>query len=113
MSRDNVGWGAPRIHGELAMLGINVSQATIAKYMIRIRKPPSQTWRTFLDNHVRDLVSDQLSRPIKVGLFRIRTLADCITSIGVLHESGIPQNNYIATATRNVRIEFLVGTPDS
>ena len=55
-------------------------------------------------------IQDQLSHPIKVGLFRFRTLADCITSIGVLHESGIPLNNYIATATRNVRIEFLVGT---
>ncbi len=57
MSRDNVGWGAPRIHGELSILGINVSQATVAKYMIRPRKPPSQTWRTFLDNHIADLVS--------------------------------------------------------
>ena len=57
MSRDNVGWGAPRIHGELQMLGINIAQATVAKYMIRRRKPPSQTWRTFLDNHVRDLAS--------------------------------------------------------
>ena len=56
MSRDN-GWGAPRIHGELQMLGINVAQATVAKYMVRPRKPPSQTWRTFLDNHVKDLVS--------------------------------------------------------
>jgi transposase InsO family protein len=57
MSRENIGWGAPRIHGELSMLGIEVSQATVAKYMIRCRKPPSQTWRTFLDNHVTDLVS--------------------------------------------------------
>ncbi|MCP4377319.1 MAG: hypothetical protein GY794_14225 [bacterium] len=57
MSRDNVGWGAPRIHGVLQMLGIHVSQATVAKYMIRHRKPPSQTWRTFLDNHAKDLVS--------------------------------------------------------
>ena len=57
MSRDNVGWGAPRIHGELMMLGINVSQATVAKYMIRHRKPPSQTWRKFLNNHVKGLVS--------------------------------------------------------
>ena len=57
MSRDNVEWGAPRIHGELSMLGINLSQATVAKYMIRPRKPPSQSWRTFLDNHVPDLVS--------------------------------------------------------
>ena len=45
-------WGAPRIHGELLKLGIEVSQATVAKYMARQRKPPSQTWRTFLNNHV-------------------------------------------------------------
>ncbi len=57
MSRENLGWGAPRIHGELQMLGIDIAQATVAKYMIRRRKPPSQTWRTFLDNHVGDLVS--------------------------------------------------------
>lgn len=49
--------GAPRIHGELLKLGINLSQATVAKYMARPRKPPSQTWRTFLNNHVRNLVS--------------------------------------------------------
>ena len=47
----------PRIHGELKMLGIRVSESTVAKYMIRHRKPPSQTWRTFLDNHVSELVS--------------------------------------------------------
>lgn len=57
MSRDNVGWGAPRIHGELQMLGIQVSQATVAKYMLRHRKPPSQTWRSFLINHANDMVS--------------------------------------------------------
>jgi len=57
MSRDNIGWGAPRIHGELQMLGINVSQATVAKYMLRHRKPPSQTWRTFLHNHTKNMVS--------------------------------------------------------
>ncbi|MGB5604613.1 MAG: helix-turn-helix domain-containing protein [Gammaproteobacteria bacterium] len=57
MSRDNVGWGAPRIHGELQLLGIHVSQATVSKYMIHHTKPPSQTWRNFLNNHVKDLVS--------------------------------------------------------
>ena len=57
MSRVNVGWGAPRIHGELQMLGIEVCQATVAKYMIHHPKPPSQTWRSFLNNHVKDLVS--------------------------------------------------------
>jgi len=57
MSRDNIGWGAPRIHGELQMLGSGVSESTVANYMIRHRKTPSQTWRTFLDNHVSELVS--------------------------------------------------------
>jgi len=57
MSRENLGWGAPRIHGELQMLGIDIAQATVAKYMMRHRKPQSQTWRTFLDNHAGDLAS--------------------------------------------------------
>lgn len=57
MSLANPRWGAPRIHGELLKLGIEVSQATVAKYMVRNRTPPSQTWRTFLKNHVKDLVS--------------------------------------------------------
>ncbi len=57
MSLANPLWGAPRIHGELLKLGIEVSQATVAKYMARQRKPPSQTWRTFLNNHLKDLVS--------------------------------------------------------
>jgi transposase InsO family protein len=49
-------WGAPRIHGELLKLGIVISQATVAKYMVRGR-PPSPTWRTFLANHVTQLVA--------------------------------------------------------
>jgi putative transposase len=48
-------WGAPRIHGELLKLGIEVAQSTVAKYLRRPRKPPSQTWRTFLTNHDGDL----------------------------------------------------------
>ena len=57
MSRDNPLWGAPRIHGELLKLGIDLSQATVSKYMVRHRKPPSQSWRTFLLNHAPDIVS--------------------------------------------------------
>ena len=57
MSRENPLWGAPRNHGELLKLGIDVSQATVTRYMVRHPKPPSQTWRTFLDNHVGSLVS--------------------------------------------------------
>ena len=51
MQATNMGWGAPRIHGELLKLGIEVSQATVSKYMLRPKKLPSQSWRTFLDNH--------------------------------------------------------------
>jgi len=51
MSRENPLWGAPRIHGELLKLGIDISQATVSNYMIRHPKPLSQSWRTFLQNH--------------------------------------------------------------
>ena len=53
MSSANVLWGAPRLHGELLKLGIEVSQATVAKYMVRRRKPPSQTWRPDLPGRAR------------------------------------------------------------
>lgn len=57
MSRENPLWGTPRIQSELALLGYVVSDSTIDKYRIRSKKPPSQTWRTFLDNHVKDIVA--------------------------------------------------------
>ena len=57
MSRDNPLWGAPRIHGELLKLGFAVGETSVRKYMVRHRKPPSQTWRTFLENHVKTIVS--------------------------------------------------------
>ena len=57
MCRENPTWGAPRIHGELLMLGIDIGETSVSKYMPRHRNSPSQTWRTFLENHVQDLVS--------------------------------------------------------
>jgi hypothetical protein len=57
MSRDNPLWGAPRLHGELLKLGIDVGETSVGKYMVRHRRPPSQTWRTFLENHLKALVS--------------------------------------------------------
>src|SRR5215469_1250565 len=53
LSRDNPLGGAPRIHGELLKLGIDIGQTSVGKYMARKHKPPSQTWKTFLENHVR------------------------------------------------------------
>jgi hypothetical protein len=57
MARENPLWGAPHILSELRLLGYEVAQATVAKYMPKTRKPPSQTWRTFLDNHVSDIAA--------------------------------------------------------
>jgi putative transposase len=57
MCRENPSWGAPRVHGELLKLGIDIGETSVSKYMVRCRKPPSQTWRTFLENHLQQLVS--------------------------------------------------------
>ena len=57
MSRETPTWGAPRIHGELLKLGIDIGESSVTKYMLRCHKPPSQTWHTFLDNHLSQLVS--------------------------------------------------------
>ena len=57
MTEANPLWGAPRIHGELQKLGIEISERTVSRLMPKQRKPPPQTWRTFLDNHLKELVS--------------------------------------------------------
>src|SRR2546427_9159155 len=57
MAAANPLWGAPRIHGELLKLGIDVAERTVSRLMPERRTPPSQTWRTFLTNHPRDLVA--------------------------------------------------------
>ena len=51
MCEENRLWGAPRIHGELPKLGFTIAQSTVSKYMLRGRRPPSQSWKTFLRNH--------------------------------------------------------------
>jgi hypothetical protein len=57
MAAANPLWGAPRIHAELMKLGIDIAERTVSRLMPTRRPQPSQTWRTFLANHVRDLVS--------------------------------------------------------
>jgi hypothetical protein len=60
MSMTNRLWGAPRIHGELLKLGIGVAQSTVAKYMVKHRRPPSQSWATFLRNHADGIAATDL-----------------------------------------------------
>src|SRR5260370_29723013 len=55
MCRENPFWGAPRIHGELLKLGIDITESGVSKYMVPCRKPPSQPWRTFLESHAKQL----------------------------------------------------------
>jgi hypothetical protein len=57
MSRENRLWGAPKIHGELLKFGIEIGETSVSKYMVRRRRPPSQTWKTFLTNHLGSMVS--------------------------------------------------------
>jgi hypothetical protein len=67
MSRENPLWGAPRIHGELLMLGIEVSESTVGRYMVRTRHAPSQGWKTFLRNHASGIAA--------IDLFAVRTIS--------------------------------------
>ena len=67
MSLANPLWGAPRIHGELLKLGIDIGQTSVAKYMAGHRRPPSQGWKTFLRNHADGIAS--------IDLFVVPTIA--------------------------------------
>jgi hypothetical protein len=82
MATANPLWGAPRIHGELLKLGLDVSERTVSRFIPKPRSPPSQTCRTFLANHLRDLVSiDFLPR-------RPRASASCLFSLCSLTIAG-------------------------
>ena len=70
MSRENPIWGAPRILSELRLLGYDVAESTVAKYMVRLRKPPSPTWKIFLKEHAHEIVAcDFLTVP--TATFRV------------------------------------------
>src|SRR3977135_3041240 len=60
VSVENPLWGAPRIHGELLKRGFEVAKSSVAKYMVKRRRPPSQGWRTFLRNHAPDIAAMDL-----------------------------------------------------
>ena len=89
MNRENPLWGAPRIHGELLMLGIEVAESTVGRYMIRRRRPPSQGWKTFLRNHIDGIASLDLfvvraiSFKLLYGLVILRHARRRLMSIGV------------------------------
>jgi transposase InsO family protein len=80
MSRENPLWGAPRIHSELLMLGIDVSESTVGRYMVRTRRPRSQGWKTFLRNQAAGIAS--------IDLFVVRTISfKLLYGLVILHHA--------------------------
>ena len=99
MSLANPLWGAPRIHGELLKLGIDIGQTSVAKYMARRRGPPSQGWRTFLRNHADGIAAMDLfvvptvSFRLLYGLLILRHDRRRILSVGA---TAHPTSEWIA-----------------
>src|SRR3979490_768141 len=93
MSRANALWGAPRIHGELLKLGFEVAQSTVARYMCRHSRPPSQGWRTFLSNHVDGIAAIDLFVPPTIAFQNSVLSWHCAprtTTLGVVWRDGKP-----------------------
>ena len=109
MSRANPLWGAPCLDGELLKLSIVVAQSTVAKYLLRRRKPPSQTWRTFLTNHVEQIASMDFftvphtrlaedrsriegARSLPMGLWRLRILGRVLNPVERTSDRLLPHS---------------------
>jgi putative transposase len=68
LAQANPLWRAPRIHGELKKLGIEVSQRTVSRVLRTVKRPPSQTWRTFLENHIAEILAVDFFTVPTIGL---------------------------------------------
>jgi hypothetical protein len=120
MSIANSLWGAPRIHGELLKLGIDIGQTSVAKYMAKRRDPPSQGWRTFLRNHADGIaamdmfVVPTISFRLLYGLLSWGTAGDIFC--GLASQRIQPQNGSQirsrkpAVGNRLPAISFVTGT---
>jgi hypothetical protein len=100
MTKENALWGAPRIHGELLMLGIEVAQSTVARYMTRRQGPPSQGWKTFLRNHAAGIAS--------IDLFVVRTISfKLLSGLVILRQA---QRRLVSIrVTNNPTAEWITG----
>jgi len=100
MSLENPLWGAPRIHGELLMLGIEVAESTVGRYMVRRRRPPSQGWKTFLRNHAAGIAS--------LDLFVVRTISfKLLYGLVILHHAR--RRLVTISVTTNPTEEWIAG----
>jgi len=100
MNRENPLWGAPRIHGELLMLGIEVAESTLGSYIVRCVRPPSQGWKTFLRYHAGGIAS--------LDLFVVRAiLFKLIYGLVVLHHDR--RRLVTINVTSNPTAEWIAG----
>ena len=98
MNKENPLWGAPRIHGELLMLGIEVAQSTVARYMTKRHGPPSQGWKTFLRNHAAGIAS--------IDLFVVRTISfKLLYGLVILRHA----RRRLVSVTNNPTAEWIAG----
>ena len=100
MSRENRLWGAPRIHGELWMLGIEIAQSTVAKYLGRRDRPSSQGWKTFLRNHAASIVS--------IDLLVVRTISFKLR-YGLVIVGHLRRKLIRVSVTTNPTAEWIAG----
>jgi hypothetical protein len=114
MSRENPLWGAPRIHAELLMLGIDVAESTAGRYLVRTRRPPAQGGKTFLRNHVAGIASIDLfgvrsiSFKLLYGLVILRYARRRLGCIGV---TSNPTAEWIPRSPwQNGNVERLLGS---
>ena len=98
-------WGAPLIHGEPLKLGINIAESSVSKYLVRGNKPPSQTWRTFLENHAQQMVS--------IDFFTVPTIRFHVLYVFlVLADDRRRILHFNVTAHPSAEFSFLVQAPD-
>jgi hypothetical protein len=89
MAKANTFWGLPRIHGELLKLGIKISERTVSKLIHRrVPKSPSQTWRTFLKNHMSSVVSIDFFT-VPTATFQIFFVHHVVSSDDVAGDRGL------------------------
>ena len=107
MSVENPFWGAPRIHGELLKLGLEVAQSSVAKYMVKRRGPPSQGWRTFLHNHAPDIAAMDLFVVPTIGFDLLYALVVIGLGRGDLVWTNVTANPTAERFTRQMAEHFL------
>jgi hypothetical protein len=100
MSCENPLWGAPRIHGELLMLGIEVAESTVAKYIGRSGQPTSQGWKNFLRNHAAGIAS--------IDLFVVRTISFKLL-YGLVILGHLRRRLTLVSVTTNLIAQWIAG----